>query len=81
MSRIDDLSWRTRVSVQSLQIKIFALWGNQFGDELIERSLREAKTVSGADLACGAGTDHLVIDGTTGIDDVSKCMNKKLDTA
>lgn len=27
--------------------------------ELIRRSLAEAKTVTGADLACGAGTDHL----------------------
>ena len=27
--------------------------------ELIKRSLLEAKTVPGADLACGAGTDHL----------------------
>ena len=28
-------------------------------EELIRRSLAEAKTVDGADLACGAGTDHL----------------------
>jgi hypothetical protein len=27
--------------------------------ELIRRSLAESKTVAGADLACGAGTDHL----------------------
>jgi Protein of unknown function (DUF993) len=46
--------------------------------ELIERSLREAKTVSGADLACGAGTDHLVVSGTTDIEDVIAAYETQL---
>ena len=46
--------------------------------ELIERSLREAKTVAGADLACGAGTDHLVVDVTTGIDDIIAAYETQL---
>ena len=42
--------------------------------ELIRRSLRHAKTVSGttsgADLACGAGTDHIKLAPSTTLDDV-----------
>ncbi len=46
--------------------------------ELIERSLAEAKTVPGADLACGAGTDHLTADITTEIDDVIAAYETQL---
>ena len=38
--------------------------------ELISRSLAEAKTVDGADLACGAGTDQLDPAKTRSLDDV-----------
>ena len=38
--------------------------------ELIDRSLRLARTVPGALIACGAGTDHLVAQSDTTIDDV-----------
>ena len=38
--------------------------------ELIRRSLTEARTVPGADLACGAGTDHLSPADTRSLDDV-----------
>lgn len=38
--------------------------------ELIRRSLAEAKTVPGADLACGAGTDHLNPADARSLDDV-----------
>jgi len=38
--------------------------------ELIRRSLAEARTVPGADLACGAGTDHLAPADTRSLDDV-----------
>ncbi len=38
--------------------------------ELISRSLAEAKTVPGADLACGAGTDQLDPSKTRSLDDV-----------
>jgi hypothetical protein len=38
--------------------------------ELIARSLAEAKTVPGADLACGAGTDHLDPRAARSLDDV-----------
>ena len=38
--------------------------------ELIRRSLAEAKTVDGADLACGAGTDHLAPGDARSLDDV-----------
>jgi hypothetical protein len=38
--------------------------------ELIRRSLTEARAVPGADLACGAGTDHLSPADTRSLDDV-----------
>ncbi|MGO1162280.1 dihydrodipicolinate synthase family protein [Brucella pseudogrignonensis] len=38
--------------------------------ELIRRSLAESKTVAGADLACGAGTDHLDPSKAKSLDDV-----------
>ncbi len=38
--------------------------------ELIRRSLAEARTVPGADLACGAGTDHLNAADARSLDDV-----------
>ncbi|MEJ5086033.1 dihydrodipicolinate synthase family protein [Brucella pseudogrignonensis] len=40
--------------------------------ELIRRSLAESKTVSGADLASGAGTDHLDPSEAKSLDDVIK---------
>jgi hypothetical protein len=38
--------------------------------QLISRSLAEARTVPGADLACGAGTDHLAAADARSLDDV-----------
>jgi len=38
--------------------------------ELIRRSLQEAKGIDGADLACGAGTDHLAPADARSLDDV-----------
>lgn len=38
--------------------------------ELIVRSLRHARTIPGADLACGAGTDQLLLTADTTLDDV-----------
>lgn len=40
--------------------------------ELIRRSLAESKTVAGADLACGAGTDHLAPADAKSLNDVIK---------
>ena len=38
--------------------------------ELIRRSLADSRTVPGADLACGVGTDHLMPEEATSLDDV-----------
>ncbi len=46
--------------------------------ELIRRSLAEAKTVPGADLACGAGTDHLDPAKTRSLDDVIAAYEEQL---
>ncbi|MBC2883938.1 dihydrodipicolinate synthase family protein [Ochrobactrum sp. CM-21-5] len=40
--------------------------------ELIRRALAESRTVAGADLACGAGTDHLDPADAKSLDDVIK---------
>jgi hypothetical protein len=46
--------------------------------ELIRRSLTEARTVPGADLACGAGTDHLSPADTRSLDDVIRAYETQL---
>ncbi|WP_426232762.1 dihydrodipicolinate synthase family protein [Pararhizobium sp. DWP3-4] len=47
--------------------------------ELIRRSLTEARTVPGADLACGAGTDHLSPADTRSLDDVIRAYETQVD--
>jgi hypothetical protein len=46
--------------------------------ELIRQSLTEARTVSGADLACGAGTDHLSPADTRSLDDVIRAYETQV---
>ena len=46
--------------------------------ELIRRSLAEAKTVPGADLACGAGTDHLAPVDARSLDDVIRAYEEQV---
>jgi hypothetical protein len=46
--------------------------------ELIRRSLTEARTVPGADLACGAGTDHLSPADTRSLDDVIRAYEAQV---
>lgn len=46
--------------------------------ELISRSLAEAKTVQGADLACGAGTDHLNPPDARSLDDVIRAYEEQV---
>ena len=46
--------------------------------ELIRRSLAEAKTVPGADLACGAGTDHLSPADARSLDDVVRAYEEQV---
>ncbi len=46
--------------------------------ELIRRSLAEAKTVPGADLACGAGTDQLVTGEARSLDDVVRAYEEQI---
>ncbi|MCA1441885.1 dihydrodipicolinate synthase family protein [Ensifer sp. IC4062] len=46
--------------------------------ELIRRSLAEAKSVPGADLACGAGTDHLFPDAARSIEDVISAYEEQI---
>ncbi|MGB3815882.1 MAG: dihydrodipicolinate synthase family protein [Shinella sp.] len=46
--------------------------------ELIRRSLAEARTVPGADLACGAGTDHLDPSDASTLDDVIRAYEEQV---
>jgi hypothetical protein len=46
--------------------------------ELISRSLAEARTVPGADLACGAGTDHLNPADARSLDDVIRAYEEQV---
>jgi hypothetical protein len=46
--------------------------------ELIRRSLAEARTVPGADLACGAGTDHLNPADARSLDDVIRAYEEQV---
>lgn len=46
--------------------------------ELIRRSLADAKTVAGADLACGAGTDHLDPADVGSLEDVIRAYEEQI---
>lgn len=46
--------------------------------QLIRRSLAEARTVAGADLACGAGTDHLSAADARSLDDVIAAYEEQI---
>jgi hypothetical protein len=50
-------------------------WAN--AQELIRRSIAEARTVDGADLASGAGTDHLAPSAAKTIDDVIRAYEEQ----
>lgn len=47
--------------------------------ELIRRSIVAAKTIDGADLACGAGTDHIDYDERTTMDDVCRAYEEQIE--
>ena len=46
--------------------------------ELIRRSLAEANTVPGADLACGAGTDQIVTSEVRSLDEVVRAYEEQI---
>ena len=47
--------------------------------ELIRRSLAEARTIDGADLACGVGTDQLADGVNASLDDVRRAYEEQLE--
>jgi hypothetical protein len=47
--------------------------------ELIRRSVAHARTIPGADLACGVGTDQLVANERTSIDDVMHAYQEQIE--
>ncbi|MCJ0765954.1 dihydrodipicolinate synthase family protein [Variovorax terrae] len=46
--------------------------------ELIQRSIRHARGIPGADLACGVGTDQLIVSEHTGLADVEAAYREQL---
>ncbi|MFC0806191.1 dihydrodipicolinate synthase family protein [Sinorhizobium meliloti] len=62
------LGFRIAEAMDTAQRGMGLTWGA--AQELIRRSLAEARSVPGADLACGAGTDHLSPADARSIDDV-----------
>ena len=63
-----SLGFRVAEAMDTAQRGMGLDWAG--AQELIHRSLAEARTVEGADLACGAGTDHLSPLETRSLDDV-----------
>src|ERR1700712_5217830 len=47
--------------------------------ELIRRSLQAARDIPGADLACGAGTDHLLPADARSLDDVIRAYETQIE--
>jgi hypothetical protein len=47
--------------------------------ELIRRSLAEARHIEGADLACGAGTDHLSVSDAKSLDDIIRAYETQIE--
>lgn len=62
------LGFRIAEAMDTAQRGMGVNW--ETAQELISRSLAEARTVAGADLACGAGTDHLAPEAASGLDAV-----------
>jgi hypothetical protein len=66
--RLWDLGFKIAEAMDTAQRGMGLEWAG--ARELIARSLREAKARPGADLACGAGTDHLDPLAARSLDDV-----------
>jgi len=63
-----SLGFRVAEAMDTAQRGMGLDWAG--AQELIRRSLAESRTVPGADLACGAGTDHLALTDATSLDEV-----------
>jgi Protein of unknown function (DUF993) len=66
--RLWDLGFKIAEAMDTAQRGMGLDWTG--AQELIARSLKEAKTRPGADLACGAGTDHLESNAVRSLADV-----------
>ncbi|WP_275784466.1 dihydrodipicolinate synthase family protein [Pararhizobium gei] len=71
-----SLGFRIAEAMDTAQRGMGVDWAG--AQELIRRSLVEARTVAGADLACGAGTDHLAPADAKSLDDVIKAYETQI---
>ncbi|PTM94237.1 dihydrodipicolinate synthase family protein [Mycoplana dimorpha] len=72
-----SLGFRIAEAMDTAQRGMGLNWAG--AQELIRRSLAEARTVPGADLACGAGTDHLSPADARSLDDVIAAYEEQVD--
>jgi len=71
-----SLGFRIAEAMDTAQRGMGVDWAG--AQELIRRSLTEARTVAGADLACGAGTDHLAPADAKSLDDIIKAYEAQI---
>lgn len=71
-----SLGFRIAEAMDTAQRGMGFDWSN--AQELIRRSLAEARHVQGADLASGAGTDHLEPGAATTLDDVVRAYEQQV---
>jgi hypothetical protein len=71
-----SLGFRIAEAMDTAQRGLGLDWAG--AQELISRSLAEARTVPGADLACGAGTDHLNPADARSLDDVIRAYEEQV---
>jgi hypothetical protein len=69
------LGFRVAEAMDTAQRGMGLDWAN--AQELIRQSLAEARHVPGADLACGAGTDHLAPEAARSLDDVIRAYEEQ----
>ncbi|MBV2187471.1 MAG: dihydrodipicolinate synthase family protein [Rhizobium sp.] len=72
-----SLGFRIAEAMDTAQRGLGLDWAG--AQELIRRSLAEARHVPGADLACGAGTDHLAPYDARSLDDVIRAYETQME--
>jgi hypothetical protein len=71
------LGFRIAEAMDTAQRGMGLGWGQ--AQELIRHALAEARTVPGADLACGAGTDHLAPADARSLDDIIRAYETQFE--
>jgi hypothetical protein len=70
-----SLGFKVAEAMDTAQRGMGVDWG--VARELIQRSIRHARTIPGAELACGVGTDQLVANPNVNLEDVEKAYREQ----